>query len=135
MKRILTISLLAISALILSSCQPVHVLQVLNEERAAHNLRPLENNSDLGIKAQRWADTIAQEGRLVHSNLASELNSGWHIVGENLAVASSVEEAHQMLMDSPSHRANILNPHFTHVGIGVTQRTGHMYWIVQVFAA
>lgn len=135
MKRILTISTIVIAALLATSCQPVQVIKLVNEERAAYNLKPLQNSNDLGIKAQRWADAIAQEGKLVHSNLASEINSGWHIVGENLAVANSIEEIHRILMESPSHRANILNPRFTHVGIGVTQRTGHMYWVVQVFAA
>ncbi|HEX7456335.1 MAG TPA: CvpA family protein [Candidatus Nanoarchaeia archaeon] len=39
--------------------------------------------------------------------------------GENLAYAPSVEVAHQGLMDSPGHRANILRPEFGHLGVGV----------------
>ena len=39
------------------------------------------------------------------------------IFGENIAMASSAEVAHQGLMGSPGHRANMLRPEFTHVGI------------------
>jgi len=39
--------------------------------------------------------------------------------GENLALAPSVELAHQGLMNSPGHRANILSADFGKVGIGV----------------
>ena len=128
------IAALILAGLVLVSCQPIQVIYLINEERHSQNLRPLESNSNLTVKAKGWSETIAAEGRLVHSNLASELNSGWHIVGENLAVASSIEQAHALLMESPPHRANILNPRYTHVGIGVTEVNG-FYWIVQVFAA
>lgn len=39
--------------------------------------------------------------------------------GENLALAPSSELAMQGLMNSPGHRANILNPNFNKIGIGV----------------
>ena len=39
--------------------------------------------------------------------------------GENLALAPSLDIAHTGLMNSPGHRANILNRSFTKVGIGV----------------
>ncbi|MBC7792243.1 MAG: CAP domain-containing protein [Clostridia bacterium] len=38
---------------------------------------------------------------------------------ENVAFAHSAEEAHAGLMNSPGHRANILNAEVTHVGIGI----------------
>jgi len=43
----------------------------------------------------------------------------YRTAGENLAGAPSVETAHRNLMNSPGHRANILNPNFTHVGVGI----------------
>ena len=39
--------------------------------------------------------------------------------GENLALAPTTEFAHEGLMNSPGHRANILNGQFRRVGIGV----------------
>ena len=43
----------------------------------------------------------------------------YRYAGENLAGAPTVERAHTGLMNSPGHRANILNPNFTHIGIGI----------------
>ena len=39
--------------------------------------------------------------------------------GENLALAPTLQIAHTGLMNSPGHRANILNPAFGRVGIGI----------------
>jgi uncharacterized protein YkwD len=39
--------------------------------------------------------------------------------GENLALAPTVQVAHRGLMNSPGHRANILNAQFGRVGIGI----------------
>jgi hypothetical protein len=41
------------------------------------------------------------------------------MVGENVALGMTPDDAHAALMNSPGHRLNILRPHFTHVGIGV----------------
>jgi hypothetical protein len=53
--------------------------------------------------------------------------------GENVAVSPTVVEAHEGLMASPPHRANILNTQFNAVGIG-TVRTSMGLWLVQDFA-
>ena len=38
---------------------------------------------------------------------------------------------HQMWLDSPGHRANILNPSYTRIGIGVSQdASGRCYAVV-----
>jgi uncharacterized protein YkwD len=39
--------------------------------------------------------------------------------GENLALAQTMEIAHRNLMNSPGHRANILQTAFGRVGIGI----------------
>jgi uncharacterized protein YkwD len=44
---------------------------------------------------------------------------GFSVVGENVSQGESADAAHQGLMDSPGHRANMLDPRFTHAGIGV----------------
>ncbi len=56
--------------------------------------------------------------------------------GENLAQVGGASDpagmAHRMLMDSNSHRTNILSEDFSVMGIGVAQR-GSEYWITQIF--
>jgi uncharacterized protein YkwD len=43
----------------------------------------------------------------------------YRYAGENLAGAPTVDRAHAALMKSPGHRANILSPHFTRIGVGI----------------
>jgi uncharacterized protein YkwD len=44
-------------------------------------------------------------------------------IGENIAEGSTVQEIHQNLLKSPAHRGVIIDPQFTHVGIGVVVRS------------
>ena len=53
--------------------------------------------------------------------------------GENLAVAPSLQVAHEGLMNSPGHRANILRPQFGRVGIGIMTGGFHQIMITQNF--
>ncbi len=53
--------------------------------------------------------------------------------GENLAYAHSVAVAHRGLMESPGHRANILRPEFTRIGIGVISAGPYGRMFTQVF--
>jgi uncharacterized protein YkwD len=43
----------------------------------------------------------------------------YRTAGENLALAPTLHIAHNGLMNSPGHRANILHPQFGRVGIGI----------------
>ncbi len=56
-------------------------------------------------------------------------------VGENVAHARSLREAHGALLESPSHRANVLSGRFTHVGIGVAQDGDGSFWVTQLFTS
>ena len=67
---------------------------------------------------------LADQGQLSHSNLADGMPEGWHTLGENVAYASTLEGALKALENSPPHRANMLNPAFDRVAIGVTERNG-----------
>ena len=54
--------------------------------------------------------------------------------GENLALAPNINLAHQGLMNSPGHRANILSPDFKKVGIGVIDGGIYGEMFVQEFS-
>ncbi len=55
--------------------------------------------------------------------------------GENLADGHrSAEEVFKAWMDSPGHKANIMEPRFTHISIVCLEHEGHFYW-VQLFGA
>lgn len=129
------ILLLPIVALLLSACQGADTarsIQLTNQVREARGAQPVLSNATLQSKAQAWADLLASQGRLVHSNLAQNSGGGWRALGENLAKARSVDEAHQILMNSSRHRSTMLDRRYSQVGVGVSIRGG-TYYVVQVF--
>jgi len=107
----------------------------LNEVRAAVGLGELVRSPELDVKAKAQADLMARQGTVFHSsNLASGVSGGWTAIGENVALAGSVDDAQRALEASPGHYANMVNPAYNHVGIGVTVRNGITY-VVQVFVS
>jgi hypothetical protein len=54
--------------------------------------------------------------------------------GENVAMASNPDQAHQALMSSPPHRDNLLSPNFNVAGFGVFV-SGHMLYVAQDFGS
>ena len=107
------------------------VLCLLNAERARHGLHPLERNLLLEQSSQRHSDDMATRKFFSHDTpegadpQARIKAAGYPLpwTGENLYMgtnaAASPVEAHESLMSSPGHRANILRPQFTQVGVGV----------------
>jgi uncharacterized protein YkwD len=108
------------------------VLALLNRDRTSNGLPALPVRADAQSKAQAWAEKLAADGRLSHSNLGQGLTQCYSGVGENVAMAPSVTYAEQILMDDPPHRANILGTKWTAVGVGAA-RTNGGYMVVQVF--
>ena len=53
--------------------------------------------------------------------------------GENIAYNSSVQAAFNALVNSSGHFRNMVNPDFTHIGVGVHVENGRVY-VTQVFA-
>lgn len=107
-------------------------LSFLNRDRTSRGLLALPVRADAQAKAQAWAEKLATDGRLSHSNLSQGLTQCYSGIGENVAMASSVTHAEQILMDDPPHRANILGTKWTAAGVGVA-RTNGGYIVVQVF--
>ncbi len=125
----------AILAILSTSCIGLEFTQsiaMVNTERESRGTHAVLNHPALQAKAQAWADTLAASGQLAHSNLADGAGGGWRALGENLAMAGSIQEAHNLLMGSSSHRATILSGRYSHIGVGVTYADGR-YFVVQVF--
>lgn len=121
--------------------QEVRMLQLINAEREARGLFPLELDPDLTAVARLHAVEMYTEGYFSHTSPTtgspfdrlSARGIAYNLAGENLAYAPEVEVAHEGLMDSPGHRENILEPGFRRVGIAAIESRlrGTMY--VQVF--
>lgn len=114
------------------------IVQAMNADRAAAGLGGLSYNDQLAGSGQGWSGTIANGGSLFHQDLSALLSQpawgGFRTLGENLLVGpdnmsdGSMETA---WMNSPGHRANILNGSFTMVGIGVTHSGGRVWVAVE----
>lgn len=103
------------------------MLQLVNNERISRGLLPLKMDTTLRKLARDYAQDMLQRGYFSHYSLEgvspfdrmTQYGIPFTTAGENLALAPSVQLAHQGLMKSPGHRSNILSPHFQKVGIGV----------------
>ena len=117
-----------------SACTPQEedAFRAVNTLRAVNGLRFLDWNESAYDKAVAWSSHMADEGRLSHSTLAEGVPAGWRVLGENVAVAGSVAQAMRALETSPPHRANLLNPAFKSIAIGVIERDGRV-WVTEVF--
>jgi len=124
---------------------PLHEQQqlflLLNEERAHHHLKPLVMDKQLMLAAQMHVADMAARQYFNHYNpeglgpfeRMDELQIPYMQAGENLARSVSAAMAHEHLMLSPSHRANILHEGYTRVGIAAI-RNGSTYLFAQEFA-
>lgn len=103
------------------------MLARVNTARRDHGLNELIANEQLRDLARTYATDMFERGFFSHYTPEGESpfdrmeasKISYLAAGENLALAPNITIAHQGLMDSPGHRANILSPDFGHVGIGV----------------
>lgn len=118
------------------------MFKLLNKERSERGLRLLEKDEDLREVARSYARQMLQYGFFSHTSkvdnsTALERTSQegiiFRIIGENLAYAPDVYLAHQGLMNSEGHRANILSIEYGRVGIGVIDAGIYGRMFVQVF--
>jgi uncharacterized protein YkwD len=103
------------------------MLDLVNGERVKAGLQPLAPDAELTEVARKHsADMFARgyfshyspEGRSPFDRMR-EARVTYLTAGENLALAPTLTIAHNGLMNSPGHRANILRGQFGRVGIGV----------------
>jgi len=110
------------------------LVTLINQARAQHGLRSLTVTSGTSTVAANWTSHMAQQQALSHNpNLGSQLEShgspNWTTYAENVGdgATSSADTMFQNYMNSPEHRANILDSHMRYVGVGVVF-TGSLAW-------
>jgi uncharacterized protein YkwD len=103
------------------------MLELINRERIANGLAPLAADPEMTEVARlHSADMFARsyfshntpEGKTPFERM-KDRDVRYRTAGENLALAPTLQIAHTGLMNSPGHRANILQPRFGRVGIGI----------------
>ena len=115
-------------------------VSAINAERAKVGLKPLVMNEMLNGMADAYATRLIQGDFFGHTDPANGATikrraamAGYVYfrIGENLAGGHrTIEEAMAALMESPSHRANILDPDFIEVGVSIRDGGRHgRYWV------
>jgi hypothetical protein len=103
-----------------------------NSLRASRGLPGLSVNGTLAAKARNWAAHMAAVGAISHSNLADGAPGNWRRLGENVGRGPSVGSIHNALVASPEHYANLTDPGFQSIGVGVVNANG-TYYVAEVF--
>ncbi|HYX53245.1 MAG TPA: CAP domain-containing protein, partial [Candidatus Limnocylindrales bacterium] len=106
------------------------LFELVNQARRRAGLNPLAWDDRLAEAALRHSQQLASHKSLSHqfrgepelAARASAVGARFSSVGENVAYAPTVSRAHDGLMHSPPHRANILHPEFTAIGIAIVPR-------------
>ncbi len=117
------------------------MLALINQERTSRGLDPLELERNLNESSEDHSTWMLDTDRFSHTGQGGssatqrmqaagfDLSGSWR-TGENIAwqsergapgISDDVAQLHQNLMNSPGHRANILNPDFKYIGIGIEE--------------
>lgn len=116
-----------------------YMLTLINAERTSRGLDPLQLEQNLNQSADAHSDWMLRTNTFSHTGVNGtdmtqrmemadfDFSGSWR-AAENLAVQSErgasgirddIADLHQNLMDSPGHRANLLNPLLDYIGIGI----------------
>jgi hypothetical protein len=103
-------------------------VSLLNSTRAAHGLPPLEVDGELTGLARDWAAHQAEVGKISHASpISAGVTADWVKLGENVGTGGSVKPIMDAFIASAPHLANILDPKFTRVGVGVVWNGNALY--------
>jgi uncharacterized protein YkwD len=106
-----------------------------NQARRAQGLQPLRWDESLAAAAQRHAKIMAERGSAQHvfegepslSTRVKQAGAHFAWLSENVTQGPTPEFIHVQFMDSPAHRANILDRDMDSIGIGVVERHGQLF--------
>lgn len=119
--------------------------QLVADDRFRFGVAALTWDPELAAIARAHSAEMAEEGYFAHisprtGSVADRLRRAGYpasFAAENIAIAPTLGEAQESLMRSPGHRAAVLTPEATHVGIGVVTRRdpdhGTVHHVTQLF--
>ncbi|MCG8500753.1 MAG: CAP domain-containing protein [Firmicutes bacterium] len=118
------------------------IFKQINASRQAAGLSALAYHNGARDHARLHSKDMAENNFFSHTSptrgsfetriLNSGLSFSW--AGENLYMGTGISGAHEALMDSLSHKANIMKAEVTHVGIGVVwDSVDSRYYVTEIF--
>ena len=117
------------------------VFDLINKQRIQNGLSPLKENSELQRVARIKAQDMVNNNYFSHTSptygspfdMMKSFKISYNTAGENIAGNSSNSDSVTAWMNSPGHRANILNSSFNQTGIGVVKGSKYGKIYVQMF--
>lgn len=117
------------------------MLRWINQERAKVGARPLQIDLELSKWAKIKSQDMKNNNYFAHTSptygspFEMMRSAGIQYVraAENLSASQSPYMSHLRLMASEGHRRNILNPNFTHIGIGIIDQNPSGVLVTQLF--
>jgi len=117
------------------------MLDLVNQERTKRGLPALKWDPELVPVARAHSQDMFARGYFSHYTLEGKdpfdrmkaAGIKYYSAGENLALGPTLSICHEGLMNSPGHRANILNPTYGRIGIGILDGGAYGLMISQEF--
>jgi uncharacterized YkwD family protein len=118
------------------------VVKLVNDERAKQGLSPLKANLKLSDVARLKSEDMRDKNYFAHNSptyglpfdMMKKFGISYSTAGENLAAGQATpEQVVAGWMNSPGHRANILNSSFTEIGVGYAQGGSYRHYWTQMF--
>jgi len=117
------------------------MLDLVNAERKKAGVEPLQIDMRLVEISRKKSQDMIDNHYFDHTSptygtpfdalKANGISYGY--AGENIAGAPTVDRAHSALMASPGHKANILNPNYNYIGIGIVDGGPYGKMFTQTF--
>lgn len=110
-----------------------------NTSRINHEVRRVDISDRVSRLARRHSIAMANKGGIFHTteyvmerSYLDDVN--WSLWGENVGVTTgTVADLQAAFMDSPLHRANILDQRFRRVAVGTYRDDRGLLWVTIVF--
>jgi uncharacterized protein YkwD len=111
------------------------LFQAINRERAANGLPPLKWDEALASAARQHAEVMAAQRSISHGfpgepslpSRATRAGARFSWLSENVAAGSTAENISEQWMQSPNHRANLLDADMDTIGAGAAERNGVVF--------
>jgi hypothetical protein len=108
------------------------VLTLIQQTRASVGAPALPVDATLTSAARSWAAKMARDGTISHNvGLGSQVTASK--LSENVGMGPNVDVVHQGFLNSPGHRANMVDTGVNAVGVGVAYAGGYVF-VVQDYA-
>lgn len=117
------------------------LLNLVNQARSQNNVPALKIDMQLTNVARVKSQDMIDNNYFSHNSpkygspfdMMKSFGTKYVQAGENIAGNQNVQNAHNALMNSPGHRKNILDPNFTHIGIGIKNGGPYGNMFTQMF--